>query len=172
MSVISRIERLKQLAIEHAGVAGRLCQALETLLQYFTKCAPESEAVQTSIASTVGIDWLDEIATHLEEGTTELLTRLRLVEGASSELKEISEVDQTSEPFENFTEEERTIGEGLVIVAKSGTEAPWINPYGVNLVKIYGIRRKNGRVEFGIGNETPPILAWVTANCFHYEWPV
>ena len=77
---------------------------------------------------------------------------------------------QHSESFNDFTDEERTIACGLQ-VDDPGTEAPWEGPYGVCMVKIYGIRRKNGVVEFGVGNETPPILDWVKADDFHYEWP-
>ncbi len=79
-------------------------------------------------------------------------------------------VSQKSEPFENFTERERNI-KGLVTVSAPGTEAPWLTPFGAGLVKIYGIRRRKGRVEFGIGNEEPPILGWVTKDEFYDEWP-
>jgi hypothetical protein len=37
-------------------------------------------------------------------------------------------------------------------------------------VKIYGIRRRDGKVEFGIGNEKPPILHWAEAKEFFDEW--
>jgi len=80
-------------------------------------------------------------------------------------------VSQESESFESFTREERNI-QGLLTVEKSGQEAPWLTPFGASLVKIYGIRRnKDGEVEFGIGNEQPPILGWVKAEHFYYEWP-
>lgn len=80
-------------------------------------------------------------------------------------------VSQKSEPFESFTEEERNI-QGLFVVEGPDEEAPWLTPYGVGLVKIYGIRRgKDGEVEFGIGNEEPPILGWVKDEHFYHEWP-
>jgi hypothetical protein len=81
-------------------------------------------------------------------------------------------VSQESEPFENFSRGERTVGRGLVTVGH-GSEAPWLTPFGVGLVKVYGIRRnkETGQVEFGIGNEEPPILGWVTADRFYDEWP-
>ena len=78
---------------------------------------------------------------------------------------------QESEPFENFTDKELTIANGLVTVKKSGTVAPWLSPYGACLIKVYGVRRKNNKVEFGIGNKKPPILGWVTAGEFFTEWP-
>jgi len=79
---------------------------------------------------------------------------------------------QESEPFENFTDKELTIAGGLVTIKKSGAEAPWLSPYGACLVKVYGVRRKNNRVEFGIGgHEKTPILAWITAGEFYTEWP-
>jgi hypothetical protein len=81
-----------------------------------------------------------------------------------------SPVSQDSEPFENFTEGERTI-HNLLVLERPGTEAPWLTAHGAGFVKIYGIRRRDGVVEFGIGNETPPILGWVTADRFYDEWP-
>ena len=79
--------------------------------------------------------------------------------------------NQQSERFEDFSPAERTIAGGIVVVKKPGTEAPWLGPLGACLIKVFGIRRRNGRVEFGIGNEKPPILDWVTANAFFDEWP-
>lgn len=82
-------------------------------------------------------------------------------------------VSQESEPFDSFNEEERTIAGGLVVVKEAGTEAPWLGAFGACLVKVYGIRRntETDKVEFGIGNEAPPILGWVTADQFFNEWP-
>ncbi len=79
-------------------------------------------------------------------------------------------ISQESEPFENFTREERTI-QGLLVVSEAGTIAPWMTPYGAALVKIYGVRRHEGKVQFGIGNEEPPILGWVEALAFYDKWP-
>lgn len=81
-------------------------------------------------------------------------------------------IDQTSESFDNFTVEERTIKiEDEPVLINKGSELPVFTPMGVDLVKVYGIRRKEGKVEFGIGNQTPPILGWVTADFFYHEWP-
>lgn len=82
---------------------------------------------------------------------------------------EPSPVSQESEPFENFTREERTVKGGLVVT--KGSEAPWLTSTGVGMVKVYGIRRCEGVVEFGIGNEEPSILGWVTADRFWPEFP-
>lgn len=83
----------------------------------------------------------------------------------------VSLVSQKSEPFENFTPEERTVGKGVTVVSQD-SEAPWLTPFGAALVKVYGIRRRpDGVVEFGIGNEARPILGWVTADQFFDEWP-
>lgn len=79
-------------------------------------------------------------------------------------------MSEESEPFENFTAEERTVGKGIAVVSQN-SEVPWLTPYGVGLVKVYGIRRREGVVEFGIGNEEPPILGWVTADQFYHEFP-
>lgn len=87
------------------------------------------------------------------------------------EIESVKPEFQESEPFENFTDKELTIANGLVIVKKSGTVAPWLGPYGACLIKVYGVRRKNNKVEFGVGNEKPPILAWITAGEFYTEWP-
>lgn len=94
--------------------------------------------------------------------------RLEEMEKRAKEPRE--SISQESEPFENFTERERNI-KGLVTVESPGTEAPWMSPLGACLVKVFGIRRRNGRVEFGVGNEEPPILAWVTKDKFYDEWP-
>ena len=82
-------------------------------------------------------------------------------------------VSQESEPFQSFSASERTIAGGLVTIEKPGTKAPWLSPFGACLVKVYGIRRnpETNRVEFGIGNEKPPILGWVTEDKFYDEWP-
>lgn len=75
------------------------------------------------------------------------------------------------ESWDSFSEKERTVGDGITTVS-CGSEAPWLSPFGACLVKVYGIRRnENGTVEFGVGNEQPPILAWVTAKDFYNEWP-
>lgn len=79
-------------------------------------------------------------------------------------------VSQETEDFAAFSEAERNI-HGLLVVKGPGTEAPWLSGAGACLVKIYGIRRREGRVEFGIGNEHPPILGWVQARDFYREWP-
>ena len=95
----------------------------------------------------------------------------RLKEGAKKlKKRKRKPVSQKSEPFENFTEGERNI-KGLVTVSAPGTEAPWLTPFGAGLVRIYGIRRREGKIEFGIGNEEPPILGWVTQDKFFDEWP-
>ncbi len=79
---------------------------------------------------------------------------------------------QYSEPFHKFSKEERTIAKGLLVVEDPGTEAPWLGAFGACFVKVYGIRRaEDGTVEFGVGEETPPISAWVKADDFYGEWP-
>ena len=81
-------------------------------------------------------------------------------------------VDQTSEKFADFYTEERTLlVDGEKVILSEGSEAPWLTAIGVSLVKVYGIRRRGGVVEFGIGNETPPILGWVSLKDFFNEWP-
>ena len=75
--------------------------------------------------------------------------------------------------FKSIPLSERTIivnGESIVLDA--GTEAPWFGMYGVCFVRVYDTRRdKEGHVEFGVGNETLPILGYVRANRFYNEWP-
>lgn len=66
--------------------------------------------------------------------------------------------------------DERRIKAGGVL--EPGDEAPWITAMGSCLVRVYDIRRgEDGRAEFGVGNETLPILAWVNAEDFFEEWP-
>ena len=82
-------------------------------------------------------------------------------------------VSQETEPLDSFTEDERTIpvrGNPLV-VNEAGTEAPWMSAFGACLVKVYGMRRLEGQVQFGIGDEELPILGWVGAGDFYEEWP-
>jgi len=81
-------------------------------------------------------------------------------------------VSQDTEDWATFSVEERRIGKGL-LVAEPDCEAPWLSAFGACLVKVYGIRRnaESGTVEFGVGNESPPILGWVTANDFYHQWP-
>lgn len=71
----------------------------------------------------------------------------------------------------NFTREELTIGRGITTVDHLPFEAPWRGPFGASLVKVYEVKREDGMVKFGVGNEQPPILAWVVANDFYNEWP-
>jgi len=76
----------------------------------------------------------------------------------------MKKVSKSSEPFDNFTEEERNIRVSgqQIIIEKPGIALPWLGPFGACLVKVYGIRHNDkGEVEFGIGNEAPPILGWV-----------
>lgn len=79
------------------------------------------------------------------------------------------EIDQTSEPFENFTREERNI-RGLV-TAEKGAQAPVLTSMGVGMATILGIRRKNGKVEFGISSDGKQIVEWIKAQQFHHELP-
>ncbi|MES2470848.1 MAG: hypothetical protein V4526_01280 [Patescibacteria group bacterium] len=79
------------------------------------------------------------------------------------------EVDQTSEPFENFTTEERNIRG--VAIAEKGAEAPVLTPMGVVMATILGIRRKDGVVEFGVSNKGSLIAGWLRAEQFWDELP-
>jgi hypothetical protein len=79
-------------------------------------------------------------------------------------------VSQESQPLDTFTEKERTIGKGLCIVDSLPFQAPWMSALGACNVNIFGIRRRGHLVEFGVGNEKPPILDWITANDFPTEW--
>ncbi|MBD3208587.1 MAG: hypothetical protein GF370_03985 [Candidatus Nealsonbacteria bacterium] len=86
----------------------------------------------------------------------------------------MKKVSQESEPFNNFTREERSvrISGRSEIIGKPGTVLPWLGAFGACLVKVYGIRHDNkGEVEFGIGNEEPPILGWVKKEDFYHKWP-
>lgn len=72
----------------------------------------------------------------------------------------------------NFTKQELTIGHGLGVVDHLPFEAPWMGSLGSCLVNIYEVKREDdGSVKFGVGNEQPPILDWVSANDFYHEWP-
>lgn len=81
-----------------------------------------------------------------------------------------------------YTEEERTIGKGLMLVEKIPCEAPWLGALGSGMIMIIGIRRKDGKVEFQVGDEKKkPYIdedskeedksVWVEADDFYDEWP-
>lgn len=69
-----------------------------------------------------------------------------------------------------FTKSELTIGMGLTTVDHLPFVAPWMNGLGACSVKIYEVKREDGVVKFGVGNEEPPIVAWVKADDFYCEW--
>lgn len=56
-------------------------------------------------------------------------------------------------------------------IATEGMTAPWLSAFGACFVKIWDIRIVDGIVEYGIGNESPPVLGWVKAGDFYSEWP-
>lgn len=88
-------------------------------------------------------------------------------------LREVAEaltVDQTGMDLKDFTEEELIIGKGLTTVDKLPFEAPWMNAIGACSINIYAVRRRGDLVEFGIGNEKPPIISWISADDFPDEW--
>lgn len=101
----------------------------------------------------------------------ELREKQRKINALLAEVEEGLKVCQETDDIKNFTKDERTIGKGVMVVEKLGQKAPWLNGFGACLIKIYGIRRRGDLVEFGIGNEEPPILGWVKANDFFEEWP-
>lgn len=75
-------------------------------------------------------------------------------------------------PLSGFTTQELTIGKGIAVVDRLPFEAPWLNTFGACIVKIFEVKREeDGSVMFGIGNEEPPIIAWVIADAFYKEWP-
>lgn len=81
-------------------------------------------------------------------------------------------VSQQTDPISQYRPEERTIMvDGEPVILGINSEAPWLSWAGACLVKVYGFRRVDGAVEFGIGNENPPIIAWVKADAFFHEWP-
>ena len=79
----------------------------------------------------------------------------------------------TTEPINDLNPGERTIiVSGDTVLLNIGSAAPWLSWSGVCLVKVWGLRRSpSGEPEFGIGNEKPPVLAWVKDTEFHGEWP-
>lgn len=91
----------------------------------------------------------------------------------ANDTKKYIQLKKQSAHFQAFSKEERTIkvdGESLILDA--GTEAPWLSGLGACLIRVYDIRRnEKGQVEFGIGNETLPILGYVSAKAFFNEWP-
>ncbi len=85
-------------------------------------------------------------------------------------IDEMTKVSQTYQSVTHFTKEERTVGPGVEIT-KYGQEVPWMTPLGAGMIKVWGMRRRGNRVEYGVGDRTMPILAWVTADEFYKEWP-
>ena len=66
--------------------------------------------------------------------------------------------------------EKRRIQTGDVL--EIGSEAPWLGPLGACFARVYDLRLDaDGVVEFGVGNEKPPVVAWVKAEDFFDEWP-
>jgi len=97
----------------------------------------------------------------------------RRYDRASLEIQDVESkltVSQIGAPIYTFTKEERTVGYGILVVEDFPCEAPWMGSMGACLVKIYAMRRRGDLVEFGVGNEEPPILAWIQANDFADEW--
>jgi len=85
-------------------------------------------------------------------------------------IDEMTQVSQTYQSERHFTQEERTVGPGVEIT-KYGQEVPWMTPFGVGMIKVWGMRRRGGVVEYGVGDRTMPIQAWVTKDAFYKEWP-
>lgn len=82
-----------------------------------------------------------------------------------------NEVSQVGESLLGFSKAELSMPYGETLTGLP-SEAPWLTPLGVGLVVIFAVRRADdGHVEFGIGNQAPPILAWVRKESFHNEWP-
>lgn len=70
-----------------------------------------------------------------------------------------------------FTRDELAILPDGDVISPKG-EAPWLGPFGACLVRVYEVRRaEDGTVEFGVGNEKPPVLGWVHKGSFYEEWP-
>jgi hypothetical protein len=81
-----------------------------------------------------------------------------------------------------YTEEERTIGKGIMVVETIPCEAPWCGYLGAGMIMITGIRRKDGKVEFQLGDKKKKAYLdenskekdktiWVMADDFFDEWP-
>lgn len=77
---------------------------------------------------------------------------------------------EKTDPTRGIPESARRIKAGGSL--QIGSDAPWLGPYGACLVRVHDMRvRADGATEFGIGNEAPPVLAWVTTDDFPDEWP-
>lgn len=74
-------------------------------------------------------------------------------------------------PWKQLTPKQRSTS--LVSDIKPGAEMPWLTWGGAGFVKVYDMRwnEEENRVDFGVGNETLPILGWVQAKDFMDEWP-
>ena len=88
----------------------------------------------------------------------------------------VSQEGHSDNLVEHFTLTERTLVSGFLTVGRSPVEAPLsdraLDGLGIRIVSIHAMRRtEGGVVEFGIGNEAPPILAWVTRDKFSDWWP-
>lgn len=165
-------QQIEERRIRLVFILEKLGKAISQISLILESCNEDEFKQWTSV---VGLAYFNvdsrKFAEMLEEKTIEIGKFTERIEEAVIKLRKLRLVEQNSEPLEKFSEEERRVGNGLFILSELGEEAPWFTPYGVGVVKIYGIRRKEGKVEFGIGNETPPILSWVTADRFWNEWP-
>lgn len=80
-------------------------------------------------------------------------------------------VSQEGHPISAFTAAELGILPGGKKISSLPAQAPWMSAGGACMVKVYAVRRRGKRVEFGIGNEELPILGWVEKSAFYGEWP-
>jgi hypothetical protein len=134
-----------------------------TLLARLKRLGTESDDVMTEGALIV----ISALYTALVNGKPELIEKLRVIaEGAGEAAAPVAqqEVDQTSEQFEDFAEPERTLPGSFVAI--QGKEVPILTAMGSGMTTIHGIRRRDGQVEFGIGDKDGPIVNWLTAKQF------
>jgi len=96
-----------------------------------------------------------------------------LSQNLEASIKQYLDLQSRTKTFEAIPEENRTLNiQGEKLLLRAGTEAPIMTPYGVGLIRVYDVRKKdNGDLEFGIGNETLPILCYLPLNRFYNEWP-
>ncbi|MEK6875502.1 MAG: hypothetical protein AABX30_02365 [Nanoarchaeota archaeon] len=83
------------------------------------------------------------------------------------------ELQRRARTFDSIKTSERIIkvGEEEKIV-NVGDEMPIMTYLGVALVRVYDIRiGERGIIEFGVGNETLPILEYIKKEDFYYDWP-
>ncbi len=101
-----------------------------------------------------------------------MVEQMTLEQAIKRSTEQYLELQRRAKTFESIPEEERSINvSGEKIILDVGSEAPVLTGWGVVSVRVYDARRNEyGAVEFGVGNETLPVLSYASKEAFYHEW--